>query len=389
MKKWIILCVGLIWVGATVVTAGAAVDLYGSLRFRTYYNSYNSDAMGSSWGTTEWKNDGLSRLGMNFKSGDITGKWEIDAATNAAGYDQKGHGGSERGAMRLRLAYGVWDFGSGSLLIGQDFPLTDHYVSSLYHSDNDMQGWGGLGFNEARVAQMKLKFGNLQFALITPYTAIDPSGMTVGSVNAYLPKLEAKYNGKIGTNFNYALIGGLQTYKANDYAVGASGTSESITSYILAVTARYNYKALSIAALGKYAQNSGNYGLCAGNPANSFSSWGIGMQHIANVKRADIAHIVSGDVKNASTWGGIVSVGYKFSDLFFLEAGYGYVDHSVADKSDNGQAAYLHARFTVAPGVFIMPEFVYYDAMTSKNGSVKVNDGALTTFGIMWRIDFK
>ena len=395
MKRIIVLLAAFAMVGAAVATASAAVDLYGSVRFRTYYNNYNGDATGgTSYGTTEWKNDGLTRLGMNFKSGDITGKWEIDAATTAANYDQKGHGGADRGQMRLRLAYGVWNFGSGSLLIGQDFPLTDYYVTSIYHTDNGLQGWGGLGITQARVAQMKLQFGGLRFAAITPYTSIDPvTPSGVGSINAYLPKLEVRYDGKVGNGFNYMLVGGFQTYQANRYSVGGDGNSANILSYVLAAAFKYNYKALTLSALAKYAQNAGNYGLCFGNPASGFQTFGS-VNGVGN--RADRAHVYGGgSVDNAKQWGALVSVGYKFSDLLSLETGYGYVqnwnDGGNYGYHDDGQAAYLQARFTVAPGVFIVPEFIYYDAMKSKNASSGYysKDGALTTFGIMWRIDFK
>ena len=250
MKKLIIFLAAIAMVGASVATASAAADLYGSVRFRTYFNHYDSDYFrgGNSYGTTEWKIDGLTRLGMNFKSGDITGKWEIDAASDVAGFDQVGSGGSNRTGMRLRLAYGVWNFGAGTLLIGQDFPLTDYYVTSIYHTDNGMQGWGGLGINEARISQIKVQFGGLRFALVTPYTKIQltrsvANGYKPGSVattlwgtansTAYLPKFEARYDGKVGNSLSYMAVAGFQAYKAENAAPGGQG-------YLLFLTTKPN-----------------------------------------------------------------------------------------------------------------------------------------------------
>lgn len=398
MKKLIVFLAAIAMVGTAVATASAAVDLYGSVRFRTYYNSYDSDYFGGgtsdSYGTTEWKMDGLTRLGANFKFGDVTGKWEIDGAVDNAGLDQTGSGGSARGGLRTRLAYGVWNFGCGSILIGQDYPLTDYYVTSVYHTDNGFQGWGGLGITEARIGQIKLKFGGLQFAAVTPYTKVVPQSTTGAatynsSENAYIPKLEARYDGKIGKGFSYMLVGGLQTYDANNYAEGKDGDSENILSYVLAVAAKYNYKGFTIGALGKYAQNAGNYGLCTGNPASSIQTFGKGAAGDVTSRRADVAYIVGNEVKDATTWSGLVSVGYKFNELFSAEAGYGYVNNAVWNREDEGQAAYLQARFTVAPGVYIVPEFLFYDAMKSKVGTTETEDGSLTTVGVMWRIDFK
>ena len=403
MKKLLAFVAAIAMVGSIVATASADVSLYGSVRMRTYFNSYDSDYFGggaaSSYQQTEWKMDGLTRLGFDFKFGDVTGKWEIDAATDNAGIDQKGSGAAGRGTMRLRLAYGVWNFGSGKLLIGQDYPLTDYYVTSIYQTDNGFQGWGGLGISEARISQIKLQFGGFRVAAITPYTKLDPltaAGAAYGaSVNSFVPKLEARYDGKIGKGFNWMAVAGFQTYDANAYGTGGDGDSKGITSWVLALAAKYNYKGLTIGALGKYAINGGNYGLCAGNPANAISTWGAGGQNAINAKRADLARIAgNGDVKDATTWSGLISIGYKFNEIFSAEAGYGYVDNRVWNYEDNGQAAYLQARFTVAPGVYVVPELIYYDAMESKtrrpgDATTTREDGSLTSFGIMWRIDFK
>jgi hypothetical protein len=108
MKKLMVFFVALSMVmGFTVTAAMADADLYGSIRFRTYWVDKDENYGGAAFDDEDldWRIGYLSRWGVNYQSGNIKGKLEMDTR------DSDGEEGSaELGDVRVRHLYGEWDF---------------------------------------------------------------------------------------------------------------------------------------------------------------------------------------------------------------------------------------------------------------------------------------
>ena len=92
---------------------------------------------------TTWMIGPFSRFGATFKGGDVSGKFELDGRTTA------GKSASSVGSLRMRHLYGTWNFGSGELLIGQTWPITDQPIAGLQFSGDGLQSFGGVGAADA------------------------------------------------------------------------------------------------------------------------------------------------------------------------------------------------------------------------------------------------
>jgi hypothetical protein len=136
--------------GFTITSAMADADMYGSVRFRTYWVDKDKDYVGIKPGATQayddedldWRIGLLSRWGVNYQSGNIKGKVELDARDL-----EDEDGSSEFGNLRVRHLYGEWDFGSGKMLIGQTFNPCTVYASGLGYYSGGLQKFHGTGLN--------------------------------------------------------------------------------------------------------------------------------------------------------------------------------------------------------------------------------------------------
>ena len=84
---------------------------------------------------------GNSRIGAAVKVSDaLSGRFEY---------------GASNGNANIRHLYGVWNFGAGSLLVGQhDGPLRHPGSDQVYAGDAGLGGWGEM--SSPRKAQLKL-----------------------------------------------------------------------------------------------------------------------------------------------------------------------------------------------------------------------------------------
>jgi hypothetical protein len=375
MKKFIIFVAAVAMVGSFVATAMADVSLYGSARFRTYYTDTSKEATSTGYddGDLEWQMGYLTRFGANFKSDKITGKFEMDARVATPGdYPGSfavGMGASSVGNMRLRHLWGQYDFGSWKFMIGQNWPLYEAPVSGINYYSGGLQKFGGIAYNVNRTSQMRFTINNLRIAFLPTDTSKGGIGPYNEDVDVRLPKIEARYDLKMdwGTlNF----IGGYQTYKG----VNDVDADKTISSWVAGIRGKFDFGPAYLGAGLTYRQNGSEYG-----------AW---------TTVDESAKFDGNDIQDATAWGGTLALGYKINDSNTLEASYGYVKSEqdlAGNWEDSKQAFGLMWKYTVAPGFYIVPEFIYQDNKNTQRGNLvpEEDNGDVTIFGVFWRIDFK
>jgi len=376
MKKIILLLAVIALVGAFSAIASADVDLYGSARFRSYYVSNDNGVPGSDKDRDlEWRMGLLSRFGANFKSKNITGRFELDArASSGASLSEpieRTDGASKLGAIRLRHLWGEWDFGAGRLMIGHNFPLYDVPVSGINYYSGGLQSRGGMGYEFGpRTSQIRLTFGDLRLAFLTTVTAYQfaPLG-SFEEANIRYPKIELRYDIRKDT-YALNLVGGWQTYEIED----RNGTKETrdITSYVLGARLKANIGPA-------YA----NLGLTWRQNGRNYDAW--------TVTNKELAVLQGNDLKDAHAWGVVAALGWKINDMWTFEASHGSLNakqDTSLDNEDDAMVWCLQAKITLAPNVYIFPELIYQDNKDVINDGVVTDQGDATIFGIYWRIDF-
>jgi hypothetical protein len=330
----------------------------------------------------------LSRFGAIFKGDTVGGRFEMDARTNqpdsnttgASGIDETG-GASGGGNMRLRLLYGTWNFGSGELLIGQNYPLYNFAISGIAFTTGGLQPYGGVAYGDPRVSQIRFTFGDFKVAFLTPYTkhkAGTPlannqvNGPDLGTYNSdvdtMLPKIEVEYDLKLDPAA-FQLVGGWQSYDA----VNATDNTKSVSSWVVAGSGKVHFGPAYVNLALSYRVNGSNYGV-----------W---------TAVDESAAFVNGDFQDTKTFGGVAALGYKVNDMFTLEASAGYLSadyDNQGNREDTARSYGLLAQIHLAPGVMIQPEFVVLDKDKAKNAAgVETEQGQETAIGVWWKIDFK
>jgi len=366
MKKLIIVFAAFAMVAAFTASAMAEATLYGSARFNTYSIHKDKEWTGTGYSDqdTQWRMGNLSRFGAIFKGDTVSGRFEMDARTNQA--DSKTNGGSGVGGMRLRLLYGTWDFGSGQLLIGQNYPLYNFAISSIAFTTGGLQNWGGCAYAQPRVSQIRFTFGDFKVAFITPNTAVWPAGAV--DADTTMPKIEAEYDLKLDP-MAFQLVGGWQSYDA----VGINDESKSVTSWVVAGSGKVHFGPAYVNLAISYRVYGGNYGVWTNVDEN--------------------AYFDGTDFQDTSTLGLVGALGYKVNDMLTLEASAGYLkaDYDNQGSRDDTARAYgFLAQIHLAPGVLIQPEILIQDKdkATAANGT-ETEQGKETAIGVWWKIDFK
>jgi hypothetical protein len=165
-------------------------------------------------------------------------------------------------------------------------------------------------------------------------------------------------------------LGAYQSY--NTY--NATDQDKSIDSYLLGIRGKMNFGPTYVNVSARYDQNGGNYGVSSA--VRSTAQW----------------NATTGDVEDSTTWGVAGAVGYKFNDMFTLEGYYGKTkseDDRAGTNEDEAQMYGVTAKITLAPGVYLFPEIVIEDGDDVTTASVTTSEGKVTSYGMVWRIDFK
>jgi hypothetical protein len=364
MKKLFIMLAAVAMVAAFTASAMAEATLYGSVRYLTYSVKQDKEWTGTGFDDrdTMWNMGYLSRFGAIFKGDTVSGRFEMDARPTPA------TGASDVGQMRLRLLYGTWNFGSGELLIGQNYPLYNFAISSVAFTYGGLQNWGGVAYDKPRVGQIRFTFGDFKVAFLTPNTAQDGGGTYISDVDTTLPKVEVEYDLKLDP-MAFQLVGGWQSYDA----VNAADDSKSVSSWVIAGSGKVHFGPAYVNLALSYRVNGGNYGVWTNVDEN--------------------ATFVNGDFQDTKTFGGVAALGYKVNDMVTLEASAGYLSadyDNQGSREDTARAYALLAQIHLAPGVMIQPEFVVLDKDKVKNAAgVETEQGKETAIGVWWKIDFK
>jgi len=347
MKKLLVGLFAVAMVVAFTAPAMAEWNFYGSARMSTFYsiedNSANDDRT-----SLNWDKQGNSRIGAKVKANDngIGGRFEYGTGVN------------------VRLLYGTWDFGGGTLLLGQDYTPScsgNAWISNqVWGGDNDLI-WYGMPYI-GRNPQIKLKVGGLDVALITPKT--NDLGIEGGTAVAKLPMIEFSYQAKTDMFF-FRPYAGFNTYEIE------AAEDETITSWLGGFT-------FGVTPGAFYLKGGAFYSL---NP----QSYGISME-------SGVANSVNEDV---NAWGAQLLAGFKISDALTVEAGGGFAsydrdneDESIADVLDRDADAtdwsvYGNASITLAPGFFVVPELGFRDR--EDDGT---NNKDVFYVGAKWQINF-
>jgi len=380
MKKFMVIIAVIAMVGAFAATSMAAEwSFYGSARMNTTYYDKSKEVVGPTAQFDDqdmtWTTQSNARLGAKVKASDaVSGRFEWQAGSVAE--------------VKVRLLYGEYHFGSGSMLVGQDYTPVDNILSSsigalAYQITGTAPVVDGEGdaltigsFYESRQPQIKFKFGDLQLAFIKMSTAAPEFIGTATPASLYtdvdttIPKIEVSYTFKTDM-FYVKPYGG---YNAVDFSNPATDDSETVTSYVYGVAGKANFGPLWVAANVYGSQNSGNYGTL-------------------NARQADNALIDdNGNVEDSTTYGGQIIAGFKLNDMLAFEAGFSAdsneVDVAGGTAKNKPTHWYVNATITLAPGVYIQPEVGMFDYGDIELPGSTTDLGDATYYGAKWQINF-
>lgn len=340
MKKLMVLVAALAMVAGFAMNAAAADwNFYGSARVATFFTDLDvADTTNYEQGL-----QGNARIGANVKvSDELTARFEYGTGVNT------------------RILWGEWNFGAGSLGIGQHYtPLNYFYSNQVYGSDNDLLAQGGV--YSGRESMIRLKFGGFEIAALAPKdTLIAGSGTEVS-----MPGIEANYN-MVMDAFSFNLGAGYQTYELLGTATG----DHDVDSYVVAFGAKTGFGPVSIGGNVYVGENIGNIMALSLDGDNN---WGDGG-----------AEFDGTNVVDNEAMGFILVASFKANDMFGFEAGYGYAEAETmggAGDDNEVQSYYVQSTITLAPGVFITPEIGMFDG--KEGGSEET-----LYYGAKWQINF-
>ena len=359
MRKLLVLLSAVAFVVAFTVPAMAADwGFYGSARMSTFMDSLSEEASATGYDDDDltWALQGNSRLGASVKAGDIGGGFEYGTGIN------------------LRKLYGTWNFGGGSLLVGQTYtPINIFQSNQVWAGDVDLLPYGGI--YDGRRPMIQLSMGGLKIALVQPNPGapkqvtdvLTAAGLDFDT-DATLPKIEASYKFKAGPASLTAFLG-YQTFDAVAYDA-TDEDPESIDSTFIGLGFNVGLGAAYINGNVYTGTNLGQFGMWQ----QGADDWGV---------EAD------GEIVDCDTMGYVLVVGFKASDTIALEFGYGHVGHELDltghDEADETDSYYVNATINLAKGCFIVPEIGKVDFKDDNTGA---KEGETTYYGAKWQINF-
>ncbi|MGB5616673.1 MAG: hypothetical protein WBM78_07530, partial [Desulfobacterales bacterium] len=347
--------------------------------------------------TTQWELQANSRVGATVKGDMLEARFEFSVTSDESG-----------GNVGTRRLYGIWKFTEGwGLKVGKDYtPITFFLSGQVFDNDAGLLNVGNAyGSRRAQLAlEGKLGPGMLKVALID--TTTNNLGTPDSVTETLIPKLEASYQFNLSDTMSMHAFGGYQTYdiKTAQTPLGTGATpltgteSTSVNSWMLGLGADLNFGPFFVKPQVSYYQN----GAAAG--------W-LGDQYLTPTKRGFITginasagtdfdtNVISTDVLDGKNLMAMLALGFKATEALGLEFGVGYVGFdtdSVEGISikNNYMEYYLQAVFTMAPGVYIVPEIGYRDFGKDEGDrppfsvAPDTDNGSLFYAGAKWQIDF-
>lgn len=352
MRKLLVLLAAVAFVFAFTTPAKADVSFSGYVAMMTYMLDVDNPAPTKDSSDLDWDKDNTcSRLTVNFKEGPVGGLVEI--RPNVASY--------------VRHWWGTWNFGGGTLGVGQYWTPEFSSISSMSYGCGamDVIDCGG----SVRQPMIQVQFGGLKIAAANPSTGVAtglPAGYT--DTETSMPKIMASYDlnmGGVGLKF----YGGFNSVDARD---PTTDQSQSIDSHLLGVNATFGAGPLTIKGQVWTAENSVEYG--AGTTGHFAATWD-------GTKICDESFMSYG-----------FDLAYKASDTVTVTAGY-FLSESESDQTgtweDETSTMHVNATFTLAKGVTITPEYAVLDRKDcSDSATTKVKEAKDTRIGVYWKIAF-
>ncbi|MBN2033342.1 MAG: porin [Deltaproteobacteria bacterium] len=402
MKKFAIILLALGLVAAFTLPAMAEIKPYGSMRLGIFWENHDYDNNAYNPGWTNDNDDSgimmdisdISRFGAKGTVGEIFGHIELGliGQENATGYTAA----MDNLEVYTRLIYGTWDFGGGTLTVGQDYtPIT--FISNQegpgIFDDNNVQSYDlqnafiGVGcLWDSRVPQIRLNLDNGLYVMIAQPDDPEPAGAgrtAGGDRDANLPKMMVGYDYKAEGLF---ISPGLayQTIDYNDKAVGGS-FDDDITAWIAFVKATLDLGAVNFKLAAHYGENLANYAISGRtNPYNG------GVNAAAAYVKPDYS------VEDAECWGGFIQAAFPI-DPYTLRLGWGYSSSQVDNigdpdgdglnntNEDELMGFFVNLKIPITDNFSATPEFDYWDGMKNEENQ---DDPDHWYLGILWQMDF-
>jgi hypothetical protein len=343
-----------------VILVLAALALMAGSGYAAEWNFYGSARLGTFWSDTDTisgaDNDVQyseylqvnSRIGARVKvSDELIGRFEY---------------GTSGGNANIRLLYGEWDFGTGKLLVGQNYtPLCWLWSNQVFGHDGDLLPHGAVYSH--REAQLRLTFGGFKIAFINPDDTVNNNKAAFGgTTKTTIPAIEVGYTldlDMVSLDFG----AGYSTFEAT-----VGGDEEDIDSYILALGAQFNMAGFFMKGDVYYGQNAGNLIWISVDGDNAIDD--------------GFAAFSGGEWRDNECIGFMLVAGYKINETFTVEAGYGYNQTELDDLADDESATYyINTTINLAPGVFVVPEVGFFDGKED-------GDNEVLYYGMKWQINF-
>jgi hypothetical protein len=418
MKKVTIIALVVAITAVFAVTATANEwNLYGSARMATYYISEDlgkelevvspfaavavdrrTVANEDKPKTTQWNLQGNSRVGATVKGDMLDARFEFSVSSEG--------GGGNVGTRRL---YGTWKFAEGwGLKVGKDYtPITFFLSGQVFENDAGLLNLGNAyGSRRGQVAvEGKLGPGMLKLALIDQTT--NDLGQPFSTTEVLFPKFEASYEFNITDAMSMHAFGGFQAYdiKSPSPIPGttipqATGTdSQSVGSWMLGLGADLNFGPFFVKPQVSYYVNGAAAGWLGDQylPTTNFGA--IASLEDIGFDTGDLGILTGNDILDAKNLMAMLALGFKATESLGLEFGIGYVGYDTdsfqgISFKNNYLEYYLQAVFTMAPGVYVIPEIGYRDFGKEEGDrpafivAPDTDNGSFFYAGAKWQIDF-
>lgn len=394
MKKIAISLLALTLAVFLAAPAMAEFEPYGSVRIGTFWKNVDrADDDADDDSDLVMPLGDFSHFGAKFTTGDLGGRVELGLA-----------GDEDHNAVHIDLLYGTWDYGGGTIKVGQDYTPYIFKSAQVAPGTMDLEnyfiGYGCLWDSWQPQIELKLENG-FYVALIQPEAEVssamknnirgyvlaeavadgdvdpdDEGDMMVFDllfdeliddeldIDTTLPKICVGYDFKTeGLCLNPGFA-----YNTYNIEVG-DDIDESITSYLLYVNAKVPLDMVDLQGSVHYGQNLGDFGL-AGREAAAYA-------------------LFDGDnnVEDSTCYGGYIQAAFKV-DPATITIGYGYAqseNDEAGDDADQQQSYFVNAKIPIADTFFVVPEYSYYDQMDNAAGN---EEDDTWYFGLKWQMDF-
>jgi len=337
------------------------ISPYAQIRYQIGVHSTSKELNAKTTGErdTDLMNDLLAttRVGANFKNGKFKGKVELGLKGANAG-----------NAVYMRQAWFSYDMGFANILMGQTYTPYAFFSSDKAYDD----GFNGFGSTyDGRLPQIKVSAMGASLTLVTPSTknmikskdavdadysddanlifAVDAVKSTsASSIDAIMPKIVLSYEYKnsmfsVGPGFAINAVK-FDSDKAASAAKALDG--ETLVSWLAYVHGTVNVADFYAKINASYAQNGGDFGLCASKTAATYATI-----------NAD------GDAfENTYSMEGYIELGYKVMGAT-VAAGVGYLraDNDLYEAADAQLAYFGEVIIPVTKNFTVTPVVHYYD----------------------------